>query len=295
MVQTGNLQAIRTLLNQKLQPQGITVNTTTQGSKLIIQLTASQACDRTRTVSKIQESLKTQKPQGFQTVDITAHQAGKGQLWTHRLTLTPPTLTIDLAAWLESGSSLQESILEPSSPLEPDGLTSPPTLREKPVIEPVSPEQRYLCFQLGLDNKVMLPVEYIQEIVRVGVNQVLAVPDTPSYALGLYNWRGEMLWLVDLNLLLGLESFLAGQNSSETALHSGLLNILVLKDQQLILGVIVQQVEEIEQHSPDQLQSPLGLFTPELEPFILGYFREVQSIVLNAEAIFTMIHEQSYQ
>ncbi|WP_017306145.1 chemotaxis protein CheW [Spirulina subsalsa] len=295
MVQTDNLQAIRTLLNQKLQPQGITVNTTTQGSKLIIQLTASQPCDRARTVSKIQASLKTQKPQGLQTIDITAHQAGKGQLWSHRLTLTPPALTIDLAAWLESGSSLQESILEPSSPLEPDALSPTPTLREKPVLEPVSPEQRYLCFQLGLDNKVMLPVEYIQEIVRVEVNQVLAVPDTPPYALGLYNWRGEMLWLVDLNLLLGLESFLSRQSSPQEAINLGLLNVLVLKEQQLMLGVIVQQVEEIEQHSPEGLQSPVGLFSPGLEPFILGYFREVQSIVLNAEAVFTTIHDQSYQ
>ncbi|NEO26371.1 MAG: purine-binding chemotaxis protein CheW [Kamptonema sp. SIO4C4] len=281
LAQAGNPKVIAALLNHKLKAQAITAQVRWQNQVLRVALESSQVPDRNFSLDIIERGLKRLNIQGLDQVDVSAYVPhSETACWQEVIQLKSASLAIDLAAWLESGTSLSDAVIEVASPT---GLTQRDHLTSTP--SPTEPEQKYLCFQMGLENTAMLPVESIQEILRLQASQILSVPDMPETVLGIYNWRGEMLWLIDLNHLLGIEGLATAPLE--------LLTAIVLEIDHQRLGIVVQQVEEIESHNPKQLQSPSGLFSPQLEPFIEGYLREARSIVLNPQAILTASTQQN--
>jgi positive phototaxis protein PixI len=145
---------------------------------------------------------------------------------------------------------------------------------------PEESRQRLLSFPLGTQNNSLLPLEQITEILRINLSDILRVPETPSCVLGAYNWRGDMLWLVDLEQLIGCSSLsekCSPTNSQPTA--------VVVQMQDFNVGLVVRQVNDIELHDLQELLTPKqGLFAKELLPFIEGYLPE-GSTVLNLKAI----------
>ncbi|NER80144.1 MAG: chemotaxis protein CheW, partial [Leptolyngbya sp. SIO1D8] len=71
--------------------------------------------------------------------------------------------------------------------------------------EPSLPDtrQRLLRFPLSPQDSGLLPLEDIAEVLQVPLADILPVPGIPDKALGICNWRGKMLWLVDTHALLG--------------------------------------------------------------------------------------------
>jgi positive phototaxis protein PixI len=150
------------------------------------------------------------------------------------------------------------------------------------TFDPLPPEtrQRLLRFPLGLQDSALLPLEQIAEILRVNVAEILPVPEMPSCVLGICNWRGEMLWLVDLNYLVGS----APLSQKEQVLSSLVVMVVQVKEQPV--GLVVQQVNDIELHDLQKLQPAApGLFPPKLLPFVLGALPGGKGTVLNVTAI----------
>ena len=149
-------------------------------------------------------------------------------------------------------------------------------------LEPLAPETRVrlLRFPLGKQDSVLLPLEQITEIIRVNVPDILLVPEMPSCIVGIGNWRSEMLWLVDLNELVGYRPL-----SEQGQVSVSPVAIVVQVNDQSV-GLVVSQVNEIELHEFEQLQpaSP-GLFPQSLLPFLLGYLPGDGSTVLDVKAI----------
>jgi len=58
--------------------------------------------------------------------------------------------------------------------------------------------QQFLRFHLVPDTTALLPVRQMSEVLTVPIAQVVPIPHTPAWVMGVYNWRGEILWLVDL-------------------------------------------------------------------------------------------------
>ncbi|MEM9246160.1 MAG: chemotaxis protein CheW [Cyanobacteria bacterium P01_F01_bin.153] len=122
----------------------------------------------------------------------------------------------------------------------------------------------------------------MREILRVPAPEILPVPHMPESVLGIYNWRGEMLWMIDLNYLFGFSpvgpDLIAQENPITMA--------IVLEVEGQNLGLIVPQIEDIEWHDSPHLQPPsAGLFPDRLLPFVSGYLTEASSMVLSAAAI----------
>ncbi|MGB3614706.1 MAG: chemotaxis protein CheW, partial [Elainellaceae cyanobacterium] len=68
----------------------------------------------------------------------------------------------------------------------------------------IQPSESQLL-QIVLADKVMLlPVAYLVEILTVPIGQIVPVFNLPPWIPGVYNWRGDILWTVDLGHLLGL-------------------------------------------------------------------------------------------
>ncbi|NES25024.1 MAG: chemotaxis protein CheW [Symploca sp. SIO3E6] len=150
------------------------------------------------------------------------------------------------------------------------------------TLEPLPPEtrQRLLRFPLTKEESGLLPLEKITEILRLNWVEILPVPEMPSCILGIGNWRGEMLWLVDLKELVGCTPL----SKSGQMLASPVAIVIEVNNHPL--GLVVEQVNDIELHDLQQLQpATAGTFSPKLMPFVLGSLPGVRGIVLNVTAI----------
>lgn len=146
----------------------------------------------------------------------------------------------------------------------------------------VPPEtgERLLRFPLGDQDNALLPLNQITEIVRVNVAEILPVPEMPNQVLGICNWRGEMLWLIDLNHLVGCLPLF----QQRPVLVPPVVMVVQVNGQSV--GLVVPQVNDIELHDLQQLQpAAVGLFPPKLLPFVLGAIRGGNGIVLDVTAI----------
>jgi len=166
-----------------------------------------------------------------------------------------------------------------------DSLLKPTTL-DPLTLEPLPPEtrQRLLRFPLSQEESGLLPLEQITEILRLNWVEILPVPEMPSCVLGIGNWRGEMLWLVGIKELLGCNSL-----SKIGQMFASPVAIVIEVNKQS-LGLVVEQVNDIELHDLQQLQAPAaGTFPPKFMPFVLGSLPGVSSIVLDVTAITRLL------
>ncbi len=148
------------------------------------------------------------------------------------------------------------------------------------------PTQKFLRFRLHSTQSLLIAVESIVAVQSLTIAEVLPVPQMNPAVMGLYNWRGEVIWLVDLAQQMGFSS-LAEQQSR------AFMTIVVQLEAQR-LGLVVPEVYDIEQHNPDALLLPSpNLFSRSCLSFIKGYFshdsidksQPQRSIVLNVSAV----------
>ena len=139
--------------------------------------------------------------------------------------------------------------------------------------------EKFLRFQLGAEGIALLPLNVIKQVMQVSVNEILPVPQMPGCVFGIYNWRGEMLWLVDIGQLVGFPPLSGSENVMAIAIQ--------IEDK--TLGLVVRQINDIERHHLHQINLPaIGLFAPELMPYLQGYLigaNQEVLMVLNAGAI----------
>jgi positive phototaxis protein PixI len=155
-------------------------------------------------------------------------------------------------------------------------------------------EEQFLRFCLEPEIKLMLPVGQITEVLKIGVGQIVPIPQMPSWVMGVYNWRGNILWMVDLGHLIGFNSWYEqGVNTSNyTAIviaPNRTDRSQVGENQLLSLGAIVTRVEDIEWCNTDLIQSPpASSVTQALAPFLRGYWldrHEEMILVIDGKAV----------
>lgn len=143
---------------------------------------------------------------------------------------------------------------------------------------PIDTHERLLRLSLSSQDDALLPLEQITEILTVEMADLLPVPEMPDCVLGICNWRGEMLWLVDFHHLVGY--------SSPLQQESCLITVLVVQVNHQLIGLGVQQVKDIELHDLQLLQPAIpGLFPTQLLPFVAGLLPGWSDPVLNIQAI----------
>lgn len=150
--------------------------------------------------------------------------------------------------------------------------------------------QQFLRCHLVPNALVMLPVAQLTEVLNIAVGQITPIPHLPAWVMGVYNWRGEILWTVDLGHLLGYTPW-HQQSVSTSSYTVAILHVDTGAGEPRSLGLIVTQVQDIELFDPNQVQSPPhSTVTPELAPFLQGYWVKADGEMLaclNANAILT--------
>jgi positive phototaxis protein PixI len=153
-------------------------------------------------------------------------------------------------------------------------------------------QDQFLSFPLAIETQAMLPVGQLTEVLTLLVGQIVPIPDMPGWVLGVYNWRGEILWVIDLPQLLGLQSL------HQQARRGSSAKVIVSQAQRpggryTHLGLAVNAVDDIIWCNSGQIESPpASVVTPGLAPFLRGYHLGDDGemrLVLDAAAIFAQV------
>ncbi len=70
-------------------------------------------------------------------------------------------------------------------------------------IQLVEDPNLYLSLILSMDQQVLIPSHQVIEIISVAPMQITPIPQVENPIMGIYSWRGEILWIVDGAALLG--------------------------------------------------------------------------------------------
>ncbi|HEY9596955.1 MAG TPA: chemotaxis protein CheW [Cyanophyceae cyanobacterium] len=140
-----------------------------------------------------------------------------------------------------------------------------------------SASEQFLRFHLLPNTTALLPIEQLTEVLTISRDQVVPIFHMPPWVMGVYNWRGEILWIIDLGHLIGLNPWYQQSISAPTftaiVLQPQFKSATSNKDKGHILGLVVNRVEDIEWCNLDAIQSPpSSSVTPELVPFLRGYW-----------------------
>ncbi len=154
---------------------------------------------------------------------------------------------------------------------------------------PVDNRQRFLRFVLSQRNEALLPLDQILEVMQLPLEDIFPVPDMPGCILGVCGWRGETLWLVDLNHLVGYAPLCQQVQMLASPV------VIVVQQNGRPLGLVVEQVSDIDLFDEKTIRMESGLCPPDLEPFVLGYCPQQGGTVLNAPAIVNAPCLQSHR
>ncbi|MDJ0775919.1 MAG: chemotaxis protein CheW [Mastigocoleus sp. MO_167.B18] len=141
-------------------------------------------------------------------------------------------------------------------------------------------KHKFLSFNLGNIDTAVILLEDITEVVPISLTEICSVPQMHNYILGIYNWRGEMLWIIDLEEMLGYTSVI-----QEAPLISKMM-VIVVQAEGKYLGLIVRKLIDIYWLDTDLMKSPdPQLFKSDIIPRLHGYFiDESENIIISLDA-----------
>jgi positive phototaxis protein PixI len=150
--------------------------------------------------------------------------------------------------------------------------------------------QQLLKFQLQPSLMALIEIDLVTELVNMPIDRVVPMPHLPPAVMGVYNWRGEILWIVDLAMLLGLKRSPLRDRSLQPTI------ILTCKAtgedrEQKIVGLVVDEIAEIEWFDLNLIQSPKSAnIYPEFSSWasgLLGSASGENLLVLDGRSIVT--------
>ena len=155
-----------------------------------------------------------------------------------------------------------------------------------------APKSQFLQLHLAPTTTALIATAQLTEVINLSPEQITPIPHMSPWMMGTYNWRGEILWLVDVSCLVGLTPLY-----QQLPVTSG-YSLIVLQfdskndgDRQT-MGLVVNQVGKIEKFSSDLLQPPCFANQTKWEQFLLGYWLKSEAeimAVLNSAVIWQEI------
>jgi positive phototaxis protein PixI len=175
---------------------------------------------------------------------------------------------------------------------------------------PVAPvnrdRQQYLKFLLQPGLMALIEIESVSELIDIPLDRVVPMPHLPPAVKGIYNWRGEILWIVDLAMLLGvggnsrsryrrIQPTIMMSSAAErdvdygSARSSTPATATLERRAAKTIGVFVDEIVDIEWCQIDLIRSVLPeRFQPELAIGVLGVWTSTVGenfLVLDGRAI----------
>jgi twitching motility protein PilI len=140
----------------------------------------------------------------------------------------------------------------------------------------------YLSLQIEAQTRIALPMQSTQEVLRVPSLRITPIPNLNPAIIGLLNQRSRIFFVVDLALILGLQSNLKSQRE---------YNIAIIRDGKNSLGLAVPEIKGMTRISEDKIKSPIGTISPNLIPYLRGCIFDSNNLVLILEPSAIMNYE----
>ncbi|NET00272.1 MAG: purine-binding chemotaxis protein CheW [Sphaerospermopsis sp. SIO1G1] len=147
-----------------------------------------------------------------------------------------------------------------------------------------STENTYLQFQINQQTTAVLSVTHTQEALIVPIGSVTPMPNMPAYVLGLMNWRSRIIWVINLPKLFNLEGL---------EYHHRQFNIIVIKIESNLLGLVVQEIKGTTKIMTEHIHSPIGQVAASLVPYLSGCVEQKEETLLVLDANNIVSYSQS--
>ena len=138
--------------------------------------------------------------------------------------------------------------------------------------------EQYLKVHLREAQPLLFPIQQVVEIIKLSTSEIVHLFQMPAWVMGVYNWRGEVLWMADLGHFLGFSPWYEqpSQSSKQTVVVVGTnrSNQSDGPDKQASLGLLLNRVEGMVFCDP----AAIYVMSEEIEleakmrPFISGYW-----------------------
>jgi positive phototaxis protein PixI len=135
--------------------------------------------------------------------------------------------------------------------------------------------EQFLRLHLVPSTPVLLPLHQLVEVLSIPSTQIVPIPHMPAWVMGAYNWRGDILWMVDLGHLCGLTPWYAQATSKSTqaAVILRIQDHRFPKGKSHLLGLVVDRIGEVEWCDPAVLQQlPPFTVSSQMAQFLQGYW-----------------------
>ncbi len=186
----------------------------------------------------------------------------------------------------EATSMTNSSFLGNSSPY-------PENKQETALVSVSAQSEQFLRLHVVQDMTALLPIQQVAEALTIAMGTIVPIPHMPPWVIGVYNWRGEVLWMVDLGHLCGLTPWYE-QVTSSSVYEAIVLQVAddpstQTQPKNQTLGLVVDRVEDIEWCDWQAIQCPPNFtLNPKLKQFLRGYWwksNDVMLAVLDGSAI----------
>ncbi|ELR96382.1 chemotaxis protein CheW [Gloeocapsa sp. PCC 73106] len=119
----------------------------------------------------------------------------------------------------------------------------------------------HLRFYLSSGDEFALPAMGIKEVMQQEPDRITPIPNASDLLLGTINLRGKVIWVADLG------SFL--QDMAVLNTERAEIPVIAIEDQDLILGLAVERLGEMEWLDVEDLQMPINV--PDyIAPYVQG-------------------------
>ena len=127
--------------------------------------------------------------------------------------------------------------------------------------------QRFLRFPLNSQVDCLLSLAELKGVINVNLTKILPVPEVEEYWLGVINWRGEAVWILDLAKLLNTKKWCEDNIIPKSAVA------ILIGNFERTIGMLVKEPNTIEYYDINELL-PISSATREVEigSFLQGYF-----------------------
>lgn len=130
---------------------------------------------------------------------------------------------------------------------------------------------KYLTFRLA-EEAYGLSIMKVQEII--GMMKITRVPRVPAFIRGVVNLRGRVIPVVDLRLKFGLEQI-------ESTERTCIIVLQIKKgDQEITVGVLVDEVSEVMDLIDDQVEPPPTFGTQVNAGFLIGVGKVEEKVLM---------------
>lgn len=121
--------------------------------------------------------------------------------------------------------------------------------------------KKYLVFRLN-DHQYAVPLSHVKEVI--GLPNVIPVPQSPTYLLGLINLRGKVISAIDLKKKLSMTK--APEQIKRPA-------VILIDGESTTIGCVVDSIQEVLSIKEEEVERSVEANVPVSNSYIEGIAR----------------------